>query len=120
MSPVTSGFLDEKNSVQVTSGDEKTTNLYQFNFYEPVLVPGMEAMPIRVYPNPAKDQINIKGIASQSTILVLNMYGGTISMTNNEYSEQIQISIPELSPGIYFVQVKNKNYRTFTIKLVKE
>jgi len=48
------------------------------------------------------------------------MYGGTISMTNNEYSEQIQISMPDLSPGVYFVQVKNKNYRTFTIKLIKE
>jgi len=112
--------LPGSTTVLVTAEDGVSTKTYTINFYEPVLVRGMETMPIRIYPNPARDHISIKGIAAQSTITIFNMYGSKISMIENRHSEQIEISIPDLSPGVYFVQVQNKNDFTLKGKFVKE
>ena len=120
MSPTASKTLDERHSVLVRSGDALTEVVYTINFYEPVSIHGIESMPISIYPNPANNHITIDGLAPQSTIKVLNIHGSIVYESSNENSEELDLSLVNLSPGVYFIRVTNSRYISCTHKIVKE
>ncbi|MDR2836569.1 MAG: T9SS type A sorting domain-containing protein, partial [Bacteroidales bacterium] len=64
---------------------------------------------ISVYPNPAKDEINISGIENPQ-VIISDLSGRIILTTNSS-----KININNLSEGMYFLQVDNK-----MIKIVKK
>ena len=66
---------------------------------------------IRVYPNKAKNSLNIKGLeAGFYKVLIFNSKGESILSTNLNASTDSSVSIHKLVPGIYFIQLQNSNY----------
>ncbi|GEM_PF-1872233 len=58
---------------------------------------------LQLYPNPAKDAVSISGIDGLTSVTIINVQGKTVlsqSLTENE-----SLSVRQLSPGLYMVQV---------------
>ena len=61
---------------------------------------------IRIYPNPAKDQVTIDGIENTENVQLINMMGQVVKQFNN-VNESVTINISELPAGMYFVRMGN-------------
>lgn len=72
---------------------------------------------IGVYPNPAKDVLNIKNAGKLDTIEIFNMAGQKVS--SNKNIENKQIDIQSLMKGSYLLKVNNDG-KTESIKFIKE
>ncbi len=68
-----------------------------------------------VYPNPAKDYVNIDKILN-ANIQINNISGKTV-YTKNNCSENEKVNISNLNSGIYFIRIENNN-EVFTKKLI--
>ena len=64
-----------------------------------------------LYPNPAKDVVTIKSANNITSIDVLNINGQLIS-TKKINSKNYQLSVSNLSSGIYFIKVHFNNTKT--------
>ncbi len=62
---------------------------------------------IQLYPNPALDQLFIKGLEEQVAIKVIDIKGSILIDMPNFNSEVIDIS--NLNEGVYFVQISSNN-----------
>ncbi|HYK45702.1 MAG TPA: Calx-beta domain-containing protein, partial [Parafilimonas sp.] len=74
---------------------------------------------IKLFPNPAKDQLTIGGLSSQlTTVCVIDMRGKTIIQTsaNNRTST---INIKQLSPRVYYLRIATAEKVT-TLKFIKQ
>ncbi len=76
-------------------------------------------MNIKVYPNPANDELNITGVPENMKYRILNMAGvninqGVLHQSNNTLSMQ------HFSPGIYILEIKGIDGQRNIIRLVKE
>lgn len=71
---------------------------------------------IRVFPNPAKDIVQIKGLNENSLLSLLDVTGKTIRTLIA--LENSSISLDNIPSGIYFLKVFEKAHIT-TIKLIK-
>ena len=75
-----------------------------------------------VYPNPAQDFINVISdhYTGNKIITVYNLTGQIINEMENK-SRQTQISTADLTPGVYFVEIKEvSSGNKYTVKIVKE
>jgi hypothetical protein len=73
---------------------------------------------ILVYPNPAQNFINIKGISGSERVIISNMTGETV--ISQSVANDIQnIDISSLNPGIYLIRVDLKNNKIISKKIVK-
>lgn len=74
---------------------------------------------LKVYPNPAKNELYIQGITTNSTITysIYSLLGNTIISENS--LKQNNINVAGLKAGIYFLKItqKGKNYIKKFIKL---
>jgi PKD repeat protein len=76
---------------------------------------------IKIYPNPAKDVLNIESSLGLSNInpTITNLIGATI--VSNPNLNNNAINIQSLSAGIYFLKLKDENSgETITYKFIKE
>lgn len=71
---------------------------------------------VKLYPNPAKDIINLTNVDKQDTIEIYNLVGQKVITEKNTGSNQINIS--KLSKGTYILKVL-KNGKEESIKFVK-
>ena len=72
----------------------------------------------KVYPNPVKDLLHINNMDDFREYSILNMQGMTVkSGILNDYSNTI--SIGEVTPGMYLVQLKDEN-RVHSAKILKQ
>ncbi len=76
-------------------------------------------MNIKVYPNPANDELNITGITENTKYRILNVTGvninqGTLHQGNNAVSMQY------FPPGIYILEIKGIDGQRNIIRVVKE
>ncbi|WP_242205320.1 polysaccharide lyase family 8 super-sandwich domain-containing protein [Aestuariivivens insulae] len=74
---------------------------------------------IKVYPNPAKNSINIRGLESNrlysvSIVSLLGQYVGHVQVINN------QINISNIQNGIYFLRLQLDGGKTVTKKILVE
>lgn len=72
---------------------------------------------IKLYPNPAKDYVFIKGLTGYARVL-LNIYsanGNMIYSTNT--SGNLKVDVSEFESGIYFIQINHPNL-VETLKLI--
>ena len=61
---------------------------------------------IQIYPNPARDYINIIGIENAETIEILSIMGKTIKLfKRNDIDNQFQINTSDLQNGVYIINV---------------
>lgn len=59
---------------------------------------------IKIYPNPTRDQVTIEGMNENSTIEVRNM-SGQLLFTKTPNSRNMTISLTDLAPGTYIVNI---------------
>jgi hypothetical protein len=76
---------------------------------------------ISVYPNPANDQLTIEydELSNESAVYIYSIVGALVikDYINNPSGTQI-IDVSKLTPGVYFVSIKNDNEQLFTQKIV--
>ena len=70
---------------------------------------------IKLYPNPANSVLTIAATDNITSIIITDLLGQRV-YDNYFHSEQVQLNIATLPPGMYFVKVNN----IYTRKLVKE
>jgi hypothetical protein len=84
------------------SGQASYSSLQQVN-----IVPASDRL--KIYPNPAKDKITIEGNFNNEEIKLLSVEGKLIFTKHlTSVQRKINISLPELSPGIYFLKINNE------------
>lgn len=75
---------------------------------------------VQVYPNPVDDILQIKTIHQPIQKLTLYNQLGELILHQNEFNtSNIQLDIQHIPPGIYFLELSNKNYRT-TKKIIRK
>lgn len=72
---------------------------------------------LKVYPNPAKDQLNIHGAKETSAVTIRSFLGQTVYRNHSFKSDNIDIS--SLKTGVYFLVLKQGNRKNY-IKFVKK
>lgn len=79
------------------------------------------ADPVMLYPNPAKDFVNIRFNAAGKTILinVFNSAGRSVKMFSTAAAENIQLNVNSFASGTYLLHIIDGE-KTFTAKLVKQ
>ena len=74
--------------------------------------------PLRLYPNPARDEVAVMGIAPEEVaeITVLTMQGGQVASYRNVY----RFNIGGLAPANYIVRVVTAEGKVHYLKLLKQ
>lgn len=73
---------------------------------------------IIIYPNPAKDKMNIQGIESASTLMIYDINGKQIH-TQSIKPDDISVSVQSLARGMYILKIINQKGVYFS-KFMKE
>jgi hypothetical protein len=80
---------------------------------------------LKIYPNPARDYINIRFLSANKGDVTLNIFNLEGKLILNRIisdlspGKEIQINTSSFNQGIYFIQLYNKE-KINNIKLVKE
>lgn len=98
-------FIDLPNLVEYLWGDSTA-----FTWQQPVNTKAPEQQPVRIFPNPAKDKVNIEGIPAPAQIEIINLQGQTLR-TYDAKMENITLDL-QLPPAIYFLKIKNQKNTT--------
>jgi|GEM_PF-2246457 len=72
------------------------------------------AQPISIYPNPAKDEINIESAVAIRSVRILDLQGKELMRTKGN-----KVPVSGLSAGVYLIEVSTTN-STKTKKFIKE
>lgn len=71
-----------------------------------------------VYPNPANDVLHIGHVTGTVTLEILDLTGRVVMVKSN-LEQQESINISEMSPGVYFARITQKNQTSVT-KFIKQ
>jgi hypothetical protein len=76
---------------------------------------------IHAYPNPFSDKLTVEGLNEDLDYqyAILNQLGSHLKSGNNKGTATLEIEMKELSPGIYFLVLRNETERKF-VRLIKE
>lgn len=76
---------------------------------------------LSIYPNPANEWINIEtsGTATISHVIVYNALGKKVKELHSD-KNKINVSIKDLSVGVYFMQITDKNGTNYSNHFIKE
>jgi hypothetical protein len=74
---------------------------------------------IRIYPNPAENEINISTVYNISEVLVYSVTGKQVLHQKQGSVNHLKLNIERFSPGIYLLKVF-QNDQISTLKFVKE
>lgn len=74
---------------------------------------------IKIYPNPAKDKIEISSALTIQRIKVLNLMGQTVAELNHNPKQPLSVDISNYKKGLYFIQLYTPD-RIFNTKFIKE
>lgn len=69
---------------------------------------------IKIFPNPAQDQLYIQGV-NQADLTVYNLMGEIILKSQTK-----QLDVSSLKPGIYYLKIENDNKTTIVRKFLKQ
>jgi hypothetical protein len=99
-----------------------STQVFNLNVVIPMGVGMTELMttlPVRIYPNPAHEQVTITTAAGIESIRVFS-YAGMLVSEQTVHANSASVSLSGLSRGIYMIQVMSKDGRSAIQKLVVE
>ena len=71
-----------------------------------------------IYPNPARDIINIEGNGEELTVQIFDLKGSLIAEQHHNEAGAMQVEVRNLEPGMYLVKVTEGNWSTATYKVV--
>jgi len=84
---------------------------------QPVGISDKSASLVKVYPNPAQNDLYITGKPTLSKVVVYTVLGTQVK----EYSNVLQsISISDLKTGVYIIKLTDTNGKTVTSKFIKK
>jgi hypothetical protein len=113
---VTSGNIGEGFTLKVTSGDNTKTVEYDLSVL--VTIPNTEIELVKIYPNPATDQITIEGLRENSTVTITSILGNKVKVLNSMNIHNAMISVGDLPAGIYLITITAENYKSQPVRLV--
>ncbi len=108
--------LDDANSPSgdgISFDDIRVYNVYTAG----INAPKIEGEMIRIYPNPAKNQVTILGLTQKSDFALMDASGKTIFSSDS--SQSCIINTSSLAKGFYILKISNDNLN-LTKKLVIE
>jgi len=73
---------------------------------------------IKLYPNPATDQIEISGAAIKQ-VTICNPLGKIVKQINVNCMDNVQINISQLNPGVYLIKVISTSSESTVLELLK-
>ena len=73
-----------------------------------------------VYPNPAKDVLNIDSELAITTLRLFDITGKLVQTNTYDSEKTIEISLEGLPKGVYIVEVEEVGYQITTTKVVKQ
>ncbi len=73
-----------------------------------------------VYPNPAKDVLNIDSELAITTLRLFDFTGKLVQTNTYDSEKTIEISLEGLPKGVYIVEVEEVGYQITTTKVVKQ
>ncbi len=102
-------------TVLVTAEDGTTTQAYTITF---TVVTGIEArstQSVSLYPNPARDQIVLKGLNANNVqqVMIMDVTGRMVKSFATTGAET-RVNVSDLHAGCYFIRVENQ-----TLKFIK-
>lgn len=105
------GFTDDQFETIVRCYEDESKGLIKFVENEECLtssVRNISNQQIQIYPNPASDILNIKGLneMGNTDLNVIDLTGKILLNTKN----QNEINVRNLNPGIYILHLKNKEF----------
>ncbi len=114
VTPATDLYGDEgerTTTVVVTAEDGTTTNVYTITFAVITDVSQSAADRFSVYPNPARDQIVLKGLDTGiSEIKILDITGKVVKNITVS-GDRMNVNISDLKAGYYFIKANNQAFR---------
>jgi hypothetical protein len=113
---VTSGNIGEGFTLKVTSGDNTKTVEYDLSVL--VTIPNTEIELVKIYPNPATDQITIEGLRENSTVTITSILGNKVKVLNSMNIHNATISVGDLPAGIYLITITAENYKSQPVRLI--
>lgn len=113
---VTSGNIGEGFTLNVTSGDNTKTVAYDLSLL--VTVPNTEIELVKIYPNPATDQITIEGLRENSTVTITSILGNKVKVLESKNIHNATISVEDLPAGIYLITITAENYKSQPVRLL--
>jgi len=88
-----------------TSGNDKKGIVYEY-FINPISVKNIDNHNVLIYPNPAKDYINIS-LKSEIGLLKILDISGKLIIKKQINSSETSINISNLKSGIYFIEMSS-------------
>ncbi|MCO5247441.1 MAG: hypothetical protein M9887_00610 [Chitinophagales bacterium] len=76
-----------------------------------------EQRDIKIYPNPAKEQISISGLQGGETLLLIDELGRMIRTIHSENKVET-VSVSDLISGSYYILIQSKSGSRYSLKLV--
>ena len=80
-----------------------------------VPVIGHEIEDVSIYPNPATDELFITASGNICKVVIFNLLGQTL-LVKDAQSEQLQLDISAIPPGVYFLKANNSIVKQFVKK----
>lgn len=73
---------------------------------------------IRVYPNPAKDELQLTNLSVDAAIDIYNVSGSLVYQTKADKTE-LRISCGQWTAGTYYIRIRNAESQSTTHKVIK-
>jgi PKD repeat protein len=109
------------DSMTLTATINKNTAMYSITFKNPAVIASandVSAQAFSLYPNPANDQLFIKGLKNENYAVSIYSPDGRLiaspKLENNQF-----VSIAALANGNYFMKITGAEQKTSTLKFTK-
>lgn len=73
---------------------------------------------VNIYPNPATSIVNLSGLTGNESICVYNASGRVVKQFKAE-QELVQVSLDNLEPGMYYINITDQEGSTTAYKIMK-
>jgi len=105
-------------TVEVSNGSCEAVS--EEEVFDTLSVDSFELLGLSIYPNPAEEVLNIKGLNTLDSVKqlkVINMLGQTVQEHNlTIVSETTSMDVRALAKGLYFLNIDNKYTAKFVVK----
>lgn len=97
-----------KDFLPVLLGGDK----YTFTVFHPDARPNQVKQPqtvsFKLFPNPAREILYLKAPETIQSVLIQDLLGRPLSLFQNLMSADVQLSLPDLPPGVYLVKIQTE------------
>jgi hypothetical protein len=125
VAPLNASDILDENAVQnfIANDNGNLGNLYTTATGNLSSIPSIEQEKqsnITIYPNPARDNLNINGLSQPGRLEIVNVLG-QIVLEKNTTGESLIINVEDMKSGLYYIQFyNNEGKKTESKKLMLE